>query len=157
MILITAGLMGGLLLSRLFFLPYTVNGNSMLPNFKPGNKIILMKHTDHDCGDIVLIENPVDRNKVLLKRIIAIPGNTVEINNRIFYKNGIKIKFNWQTLEKDKRNLPMNFCSRDNMPAVKLKKNEYFLLGDNLDSGFDSRSFGPVNKSQIIGKMIYLF
>ena len=51
----------------------------------------------------------------------------------------------------------MTFSFRDNMPAIKLKRNDFFVLGDNIDNGFDSRHFGKINEHLIIGEVIYKF
>jgi len=51
----------------------------------------------------------------------------------------------------------MNFTFRDNMPAVKLSRNQYFVLNDDLDSGFDSRTLGVIPGSLIIGRIIYKY
>ncbi len=50
---------------------------------------------------------------------------------------------------------PMKFSFRDNMPPVKLERGEYFMLSDNFNSSFDSRSFGPVKNENITGRVIY--
>jgi hypothetical protein len=49
----------------------------------------------------------------------------------------------------------MGFSFRDNMPPVKLNRNEYFIMGDNFDNSFDSRVFGPISGKLIEGKIIY--
>jgi len=49
----------------------------------------------------------------------------------------------------------MTFSFRDNMPQLKLEDDEWFVLCDNIDFGFDSREFGPIHKSNIIGRIIF--
>ena len=51
----------------------------------------------------------------------------------------------------------MNFTFRDNMPAVKLSRNQYFVLNDDLDRGFDSRTLGVIPGSLIIGRVVYKY
>ena len=105
-----------------------------------------------EIGDIVLIKSPIEPEKVLLKRIIAKEGDTIEIRNKIFYRNDKKIKFTWKTTSTDKRIFPMKFTGRDNSASFRMKRKQYFLVGDNLDYSFDSRNFGPIDEEDIIGR-----
>jgi len=152
-----AGLFAGFLLSRLFITPYTVNDISMKPNLSRGDRILVVKHITPAYGDIVLADSPIEEDRVILKRVIAGGGDMVEIRNRIIYINNKKSRFQWKTLSNDKRIFPMSFTNRDNMPLVKLQRDEYFLIGDNSDKSLDSRTYGVIKEDLIIGKMIYKF
>ncbi|MCP4131647.1 MAG: signal peptidase I [bacterium] len=151
------GIVLGLGICRIFLLPFTVSGSSMEPNLKKGEKIILTKIGTPEKGAVILINSPIENDRVLLKRIIAVYGDTVEVRNKIIYINDQKTRFSWKTLSSDKRIFPMNFTYRDNMPAVKLQRKEFFVIGDNLDYSFDSRAFGAINEDMIVGRMIYKF
>ena len=154
-LLLLAGLLLGIILTRIWIVPYTVCDNSMMPNLKEGDSIYVIKHTTHSVGDIVLFESPIEPDKVLVKRIIAGEGDTVEIKNRILLINGQVAAFSWKTIAKDTRIFPMSFSYRDNYPIIKLKRKQLFLLGDNMDYSMDSRFFGPVHTESIIGKLLY--
>jgi signal peptidase I len=152
-----AGLLVGLIVTRFIITSYTVYGNSMAPNFIQGDKIYIIKIGSVNTGDVVLVKNPQEPDRTILKRIAAREGDTVEIRDKIIYINDKQIKFQWKTSSNDARILPMSFTYRDNHPIIKLKRKEVYLLGDNLDYGHDSRSFGPVSEDTIIGKLLYKF
>ena len=154
---IFAGVFIGLLIARIFFTPYNLSHTSMEPNLLKNDKVIILKHVKPRIGDIILIESPIEPDKVLLKRIVAGANDLVEIRNKVIYVNNKKMKWKWKTKSIDKQNYPMTFTFRDNMPSNKLKRNEFFILGDNLDNGFDSRHFGKIKEESIIGKVIYKF
>jgi signal peptidase I len=149
---IIAGIIIGYILIRFIFIPYTISDNSMSPGLKKGELIFILKIGKPEIGDIVLIKSPIEPEKVLLKRIIAREGDTIEIRNKIFYRNDKKVKFTWKTISTDKRIFPMKFTSRDNSTSIRMKRKQYFLVGDNLDYSFDSRNFGPIDEEDIIGR-----
>ncbi len=152
-----AGIIAGFLICRLILLPFNVPDNTMNPNLKRGDTIIFLKHAAPKQGDIVLIESPVEPDRVLIKRVLAAEGATVEIRDKALFINNDRFEMPWKTTSTDTRVFPMNFTYRDNLPAVKINRNEYFVLSDNLDTGFDSRALGVIRDDQIIGRMIYRY
>lgn len=152
-----AGIIAGFLVCRLILVSYSVPDNTMNPNLKKGDTIIALKHATPKRGDIVLIESPVEPGRVMIKRVLAAEGATVEIRDRAFFINNDRFEIPWKTKSADTRVFPMNFTYRDNLPAVKINRNEYFVLSDNLDTGFDSRTLGVIRDDQIIGRMIYRY
>lgn len=154
-ILACAGLIVGLVLVRVFILPFTISDDTMQPNFKPGEKIFILRHATPKVGDVVLIDSPLEDGVVMLKRIMAREGDSVEVKNRTLYVNGRPGELSWKTVNKDTRIFPMNFSNRDNFPIIKLKRKEYFVTGDNLDYAMDSRFFGVIAGDKIIGRYLY--
>ncbi len=155
LVMLSAGLLLGLILARLFFFIMTVNTDSMNPNLKKGDWILVNRFSSIKKGDMVAVESPSEPGKLILSRVIATEFQTVEIRNRIVYINDSVADFTWNTLKEESTIFPMKFTFRDNMPPVKLGKDEYFLLGDNFNSGYDSRTFGAVNGKLIEGRIIY--
>lgn len=151
------GIIIGFILCRFFFTPFTMPDSSMEPNVKTGDMLFILKHTTPKRGDIVLFESPVESGRVLVRRVIAAEGDTVEIKNKTIHINNTAFDFRWKTTSSDKRVFPMNFTFRDNMPAVKLSRNQYFVLSDDLDRGFDSRTLGVIPGSLIIGRVVYKY
>ena len=149
--LFAAGILAGFLLMRAFITPYTVADDSMLPGLKKGNTVFVLKHFTPKAGKIALFSYPAGSDKVLLKRVAAAAGNTVEIVDRTILLNGSPAVFQWKTVSADNRVLPAPFARRDNMEPAALGEDDFFMLSDNLDAGFDSREFGPVKKKDIIG------
>ncbi len=156
-IFVMAGIIGGFFICRTFMGSFVLKDNSMLPQYKKGDTVIILKRTEPSIGDAVLLSNPLEQKKVLFKRVIAGANDTVEIRNKVFYINSKRVTFKWKTKSGDKRIFPAVFSYRDNMPPIRLGENEYFLIGDNIDFSFDSRTFGPVKDDLIIGKAIYKY
>lgn len=152
-----AGILAGFLLCRFILVPFSVPDNTMAPTLKKGDTIIVLKHVTPKRGDIVLIESPVEPGRVMIKRVLATEGATVEIRDKALFINNDRLVLPWKTTSIDTRVFPMNFTYRDNLPAVKINRNEYFVLSDNLDTGFDSRACGVIRDDQIIGRMMYRY
>ncbi len=154
-VLLTAGLLIGFIIVKSVFLIMDVKTDSMNPTFKNGDKVIINKIADINKGDLIAFDSPVEEGKILLSRVIASEYETVEIRNKVLFINDKKTEIiSGETLDQ-KIIYPMKFCYRDNMPPVKLERNEFFLLGDNFDRSFDSRSFGKIPADLIIGKIVY--
>ncbi|MBE2196170.1 MAG: signal peptidase I [Anaerolinea sp.] len=122
-----------------------VEGPSMKPNFETGDLVIVNRSAYFfgapQRGDVVVLHNP--RNSTsddLIKRIIGLPSETIEIREGRVYANGT-------LLEEPYVN---NFCTCSGMWI--LKDDEYFILGDNRSNSFDSHNFGPINKNLIVGQ-----
>ncbi|MBN1531898.1 MAG: signal peptidase I [Spirochaetes bacterium] len=152
-----AGILAGFILSRAFIIPYMVRGDSMHPGFRDGQRILCLRFGTPRFGDVILMDDPVDDDAVFAKRVIGVAGDSIEIKNQVIYRNSRKMSFPWRTSRRDTRNLPMGFTNRDTMPMVKLMRDEYFVLNDNLDDGYDSRAFGKIGGGAVRGRMVYAF
>ena len=100
-------------------------------------------------GDIILFEYPVDETQIYIKRVIGLPGETVQIKKGKVYINGKKLKSDIYGITKyiDEPGIAEE--------PLELGKDEYFCLGDNRPVSYDSRyeEVGPVHRSEIIGKV----
>jgi signal peptidase I len=122
-----------------------VFGKSMEPNLHERQRLIIDKVSYRlhppQRNDIVVINKP-DMDEMLVKRIVGLPGETIEI-----YKGTVYI---------DGEPLPELFPHDHgiySMPPVTLGPLNYFVLGDNRDNSNDSRSFGPVKREYILGRV----
>ncbi|MBP7738078.1 MAG: signal peptidase I [Spirochaetes bacterium] len=152
-----AGIITGFIICRIAFISFTMPDASMEPNVTRGAHVFALRHISPAKGDIILFKNPSEPDRVLLRRVAAVEGDTVEIRDKTFRVNNGAYSFPWKTRSRDTRVFPMNFSFRDNMPALKVGRNRYFVLSDDLDNGFDSRTFGPVADDLVIGRMIYKY
>jgi signal peptidase I len=132
--------------------PYVVEGSSMDPTFKNGDYLIvdqLSKRFEMPTREsVIIIKYPKDPSKFFIKRLIAFPGETVEIKKgkvTILAENG-----------KDEiaLNEPYIVYGKDENFLAKLGADEYFVMGDNRAGSSDSRIWGPVPEKYIIGKPI---
>jgi len=154
-VMLAAGLLIGFICVKFFFLLMDINTDSMNPTLKTGDKIIISKTSGTRKGDIVAFDSPAEEGKILISRVIASEYETVEIRNKVVFVNDKKTDIISDTTRDERVIYPMKFCYRDNMPPVRMERNEFFVLGDNFDRSFDSRSFGKISKSSIIGRVIY--
>jgi len=152
-VMASCGLIIGLILTRLCFFVMKVNSENMSPSLSRGELILVNRIASTSKGDIVAFNSPVEEGKLLLGRIIASEFDTVEIRDKRIFINGNALQLPQRTAIS--MPFPMGFSFRDNMPPVKLNRNEYFIMGDNLDNSFDSRVFGPISGKLIEGKIIY--
>lgn len=151
----TAGLIAGFIFIKIFFLLMNVKTDSMNPALKTGDMIVINKLSKIKKGDIIAFKSPAEDGKILLSRIIAAEYDTIEIRNKSVFINDKSMETDYKTLRDDSNVFPMKFCFRDNMPPLKLGRNEFFVLGDNFDKSFDSRNFGKISGNVITGKVVY--
>ena len=96
----------------------------------------------------------VSKKRYLIKRIIGLPNETIEIREKKVYINGSLLEESWANINNDLRILDSEVSGKDNFGPYIVGYNEYFILSDNRDYGYDSRDFGSVNFSFINGKVI---
>lgn len=125
--------------------PVLVDGSSMSPTLSDKQFLILNRSTKKlNRNDIVVFEHD---NSKLIKRIIALPGETIEYKDGILYINDRKYDDKFASITE-------NF-DLTNFGIQKLPENSYFLLGDNRNNSIDSRIIGPVNIEKINGKVVF--
>jgi signal peptidase I len=107
-------------------------------------------------GDIIVFVFPEDPSKDFIKRVIAVPGDTVEIRNKEVILNGKPIHENYTRFAEGKTADGL-VRSRDNMPPVTVPEGKYFVMGDNRDRSYDSRFWGFVDEDAIIGKALFIY
>ena len=126
-------------------------------------------------GDVVTFSSPVDNTR-LIKRIVAIPGDTIEMRNKVLTINGVQAHYQpletsplsiasdapWQvasrteTLADSRHTIQWleHAPARDNFGPVTLAVDQYWMLGDNRDNSADSRYIGFVPREKLIGKAV---
>ena len=96
----------------------------------------------------------ISKKRYLIKRVVGLPNETIEIRDKKVYINGSLLEESWANINNDLRILDFEVSGRDNFGPYIVGYNEYFVLSDNRDYGYDSRDFGSVNFSFINGKVI---
>lgn len=133
--------------------PFYVKGSSMEPNFEDGEYLIIneISYRLHrpQRGDVIVFRYPGDSSQYYIKRIIGLPGETVEINNNrvIIYNKDFP------------KGIEINESGYINAPfetpgdvKITLAEDQYFVLGDNRTASSDSRSWGGLPRRDIIGR-----
>lgn len=130
--------------------PVIVDGDSMLPNLKDNQVMILYKlPKELRRFDIVVVEHKVkDKKENLVKRIIGLPGEDVE------YKNN-KLYINDKEVEEDFIDVKTNDFNLASLGYLEIPDNYYFVVGDNRGDSLDSRILGIIPKEEIEGKIIF--
>lgn len=131
--------------------PFIVKGASMEPNFFDSEYLIIDEMTyrfrNIERGETVVFRPPGNESQFYIKRVIGLPGETVEIIDgtikiyNLEYPNGVIIQEDYLEEETIGRSY------------VTLGLNEYYLMGDNRDQSLDSRTFGPVSVDDIVGRV----
>ena len=96
----------------------------------------------------------ISKKRYLIKRVVGLPNETIEIREKKVYINGSLLEESWANINNDLRILDSEVSWRDNFGPYIVGYNEYFVLSDNRDYGYDSRDFGSVTFSFISGKVI---
>jgi signal peptidase I len=147
--------MGGLtylLITHFLFQSLTVSGSSMYPTlFDNGNywlnRSYYYRH-DPQRTDIVALKDPVD-GILVVKRIIAMPGESIYLNRGKVYVNGKLLNEPYIS-----KYMPTFAYERNESEFLIIGKDSYFVLGDNRGNSMDSRTYGPVPRANILGKLI---
>jgi signal peptidase I len=122
----------------------------MQPNLWTG-QILLVSRIHYLMGSIqygdVAVFLPPGESEMLVKRVIGLPGDVIEVRDRQVYRNGILL---------DEPYFINRPCDLAHCPdrVWELGEDEYFLMGDNRNHSRDSRAFGPVTHDRIVGKAI---
>ena len=141
-----------------FFLgrPFTVSGASMYPTLHNGDRMVLSKVGDVHRFDVVILKAP-DENVEYIKRVIGMPGDTVEMKSGILYINGKKVDqpfINTEALAKQTVFID-DFTLESLTGESKVPEGKYFVLGDNRGVSKDSRMIGFIDRSAIEGKAVF--
>lgn len=132
--------------------PFYVKGASMEPNFHDHEYLIIdeisFRFREPKRGEIVVFRYPLDHRQFFIKRIIGLPGERIKVSaGRVIVYNNEHPQ--GQALDESSYLSVYTRGDKD----IQLGNSEYFLLGDNRDASLDSRVFGPVNESALIGRV----
>lgn len=134
--------------------PQEISGQSMYPTFENGeyiltNKIEYKLH-EPQRGDVIVFKSPRNKDIDYIKRIIAIPGDTLKLSNGRYYVNGVAV--NEYYLPNNLFTAAGTYLQED--VEVTIPPLSYFVSGDNRPHSLDAREFGPIPKEDIIGKAV---
>ena len=134
--------------------PVKVEGTSMMPTLDDQERIFINKFVYRlhfgkiDRGDTVVFWFPGDPTKSYIKRVIAVPGDRVEVNQGAVIVNGQALVENY---------VPEEYRDQSSMTERKVPQDEYFVLGDHRSSSNDSRAWGMVPRRYIYGKAVFIY
>lgn len=137
--------------------PHKVSGNSMVPTFRSGDYILTDKLSYRfnrpERGDVIVLKNPRDENQDFIKRIIALPNETVSIKDDTVFVNGLQMQELY--LPADTPTHPGNFLHEGE--DIKVPQNQFIVFGDNRNASSDSREWGTITKEEIVGRVTFRY
>jgi signal peptidase I len=134
-----------------------ISGDSMNPTVKNGEKVVAEKIStkfgDMKRGEIIVFTSPEKEDRLLIKRVIGLPNETIEIRFGLVYINGQRIEESY--LQQDA--FTTNGAGIPSNKEIKLGKDEYVVMGDNRGNSVDSRAYGPINKESVLGRALFVY
>lgn len=144
----------GLALVIIIFLyqPVKVEGTSMAPLLSDQERIFINKFEYRfepiERGDVVVFWYPLDHSKSFIKRVIGLPGESIELRAGHVYVDGKELAEPY---------VPASYLDGSSYGPMKIPSGNYFVMGDHRDSSNDSRVFGPVSRPYIYGKAVFAY
>ncbi|MFC2678659.1 MAG: signal peptidase I [Granulicatella sp.] len=136
--------------------PFTVSGQSMYPTLHDSDRMFMSKLGDIHRFDVVVLQAP-DQDKEYIKRVIGMPGDTIEVKDGKLYINGqvVDQPFINTELLVNKTVYIDDFTLQELTGELKVPEGKYFVMGDNRGVSKDSRMIGFIERSAIEGKAVF--
>ncbi len=149
--MVVAVLVSGFIIMFLYQ-PVRVEGTSMLPMLEDQDRLFVSKLAyrvgEIHRGDVVVFQYPRDHTKSYIKRVIALPGDHLRIDQGQVYVNGKAVTEEY---------VPPRFEDSRSVGETVLPSNDYWVMGDHRSISSDSRDFGPVDRELIYGKAAFVY
>jgi signal peptidase I len=140
------------LIITFLYQPVRVEGTSMLPQLEDSDRLfinkIVYRFTAIERDDVVVFHYPRDPEKSYIKRVIALPGDRLRIDHGQVWLNGKPLR---------EKYVPEEYCDSRSMAEIVIPEDTYFMMGDHRSISSDSREFGPVDRSLIYGKAVFVY
>ena len=141
---------------------YRVSSSSMEGSLYEGDYIFVNKLAyeyggQPNVGDIVVFAYPNNPTKDFIKRVVALPGQEVQIADKVLYVDGQVAEIPAEVQHFDQRIIPGDLSFRDNFGPFTVPYGQYFVLGDNRDDSRDSRFWGGVPEENLKGKAVFVY
>jgi signal peptidase I len=140
------------LIITFLYQPVRVEGTSMLPRLEDRDRLFINKFVYHisaiERGDVVVFHYPRDPEKSYIKRVIGLPGDRIAIEHGQVWLNG--------NLQRESY-VPLMYRDTRSMAEIVVPPETYFMMGDHRSISSDSREFGPVDRSLIYGKAVFIY
>jgi signal peptidase I len=149
-VIVAAAFAIAMLVQAFLVKPFTIPSVSMQPTLLVGDRVLVNRLTYHfrdpKRGDVVVFRSPL-KAEDLIKRIVAVGGDTVEVKDGALYVNGQR--------QVEPQLLDQNILGV--FPATKIPEGDMFVMGDNRNDSGDSRVFGPVSVKTIVGRAFCVY
>ena len=132
--------------------PVKVEGTSMLPELADKQRVfvnkLLYRIDSIARGDVIVFRLPEDSSRSYIKRVVGLPGETVEIRQGSVYIDGQPLPEPY---------VPAPYRGRSTEPPVTVPGGQYYVLGDHRNTSNDSRTWGTVDETAITGKAVFAY
>jgi signal peptidase I len=149
-LVISAGI--SILIITFLYQPVRVEGTSMLPRLEDQDRLFINKfvYQIHSIqrGDVVVFHYPRDPEKSYIKRVIALPGDRIAIEDGRVWLNGSELQEGY---------VPDRYRDTRSMEQIVVPPDSYFMMGDHRSISSDSREFGPVARNLVYGKAVFVY
>jgi signal peptidase I len=140
------------LIITFLYQPVRVEGTSMLPRLEDHDRLFINKFVYRfsaiERDDVVVFHYPRDPEKSYIKRVIGLPGDKIRIDHGEVYLNGRRLREGY---------VPEAYEDSRSMAEMVVPEDCYFVMGDHRSISSDSREFGPVERSLIYGKAVFVY
>lgn len=157
-VVIIAAAVGFAILLRTYVVePYEIPSESMINTIQVGDRILGEKISyltrDPEAGEVVTFRDPEDASTTLIKRIIATPGQTIDLQDGVVYVDGVALDEPY-TLGKETDPIERHASTLSDSISYPytLGDDEYWVMGDNRTNSLDSRYFGPITRDMITSR-----
>jgi len=140
----------GALIRREVLEAFRIPSGAMAPTLLVGDHILTNKRAyrvgDPQRADVAVLEDPADSSKLFVKRVVGLPGDTIEMRRKVVWLNGAPLDEPYAVPGEAATSAPADY------PPLSIPRGYYFVLGDNRDASNDSRAWGPVARENIRGR-----
>jgi signal peptidase I len=149
---LVVSVIASMLIITCLYQPVRVEGTSMQPRLHDQDRLFINKFVYRfesvSRGDVVVFHYPRDPAKSYIKRVIAVPGDDLRIDDGRVYVNGKQV---------DESYVAPRFIDERSVPEQVIPADEYWVMGDHRSISSDSRDFGPVERDLIYGKAAFIY
>lgn len=139
--------------------PFKVDGHSMDYTLADGERLFMWKLGNVDRFDVVIIEAPGNPEKMYIKRVIGLPGDTLEVKDDQLILNGKALDEPYlsQKQAETNGNFTRDFTLSEITGSMNVPEGSIFVMGDNRQNSKDGRSFGFVKEETVIGEANFIY
>jgi signal peptidase I len=156
---VVVAISAAMLILVFLFQQYYIDGPSMQTTLMPEDRVLVnkMSYKLHDIhrGDVIVFDRVTNevQHDDLIKRVLGLPGETLEIRSCIVYINGLQVDEPYLNPEQTSQVEPSARCgSHTDMAPIVVPEEMVFVMGDNRVQSFDSRDFGPIDSDKVRGR-----
>ncbi len=139
---------------------FVIPSGSMLPTLRIGDYVLVAKFwywiRPIQRGDILVFKFPKDESKDFIKRVVGLPGDTLEIRGRQVFINGQPLREPYAVFN-NREPAALLAMERASVGPIVIPPRRYFMMGDNRDNSLDSRSWGLLKRSEVLGKAMVVY